>query len=1527
MTFSVNLNEGASFQEGTYTFGITPDSALTETTTIRWEIVPLGALPLSLSRIDNRSGTLNFVMGDTVGKSASFTATANDVINYEGHFQIRVYQVVDGMDDELVGSSETIVLENDVVIDIAIDPATFFPIDGSIAPNFFSVATSRGVELNGAGGNDVYIINKYHSGFAKISDTFGVNQVVFDSGVMITAITEVLDSRESIYAVKLILSTGGVVEVELPSGDDWQYRLGAGEALSYADFKRIVDVGAGYVVESRYVGDAPDAPSTIDLSVRGSENGDILSPDITGITNYENSGGDDIYIITRQQYGNVNIEDTLGSNIIKFDAGIEITSFTPNPNSIADVAITLATGAVITITSPNTSAYKYQLGDDVLLDYADFATKILTPTASAISLSVREENDQTLSLEHFNPTVATGLNAISAVRITALPAIAHGTLWLNNRALNNPDLATADGILVNHGQGNVLTFRPERDYVGPAAFDYQFKDSSAAFSEIATVTINVENKTDIASVAGTIAATTRFQGITITADFGGTGFPETADSAYTFTITAGAHLITRMAGTNEITATTSTTRQELLTYLNSDDGQLIYTLNGTHARGTTARLDDLTSGNTALTETIEPVLALFSGGTNSTTPLIYARVGASITITSAALSLRSPDNETLPSEVMLHSAPAGATILANVLTLNAAAGDHTVRYTLADPENPGQLYAGTQGTLHITTYETPNITVADTAFSGTLSERITTNNTNANATIGFDGAISYDATNRVIKIGAGNFTITNSLINGLPDGAYSFNGALFAAPNMAHTALVAYWNKATNTFHFTTIDAIENLNVAPTAIGYTIINSDLSQDFFIGSDLQVTEDSDMSASGLVNIAVSATLLQEGDVFIGVTNAMPDNITTRVVRRQSQEVNGTYGIFSVSRDDAGALSWSYALDNALAQSLNAATAATDTLWIKFNDQAVDGTAAIQVNIIGVDDAFTYTAHAGATLMAQEAGGNHAATDAHGSFTLGDVDSPDAVITLDAGTDSSNLNRLTFDVENMAFLPLPYGTITFTFINDRLTWQYEIDQTITAIDELNNGDTLTETIYLHGAADGGTPIEQILTLIINGASDAPVIDEVSGTIIDTPSPTDDFPDISGMFSISDVDDTSLSISSANALATTERAGFTHRIEGTYGNLYFHNTTFGYIYVVDDAAINAINASISEQDDFIIRATDAGGTYSDANFIIVVIGAEIADEPFVMLDNGLRYEGAAEQGFVAGFTPSVENGGGIEVISVTEYLISFDGSTPASLSGDGYTSITGLYSLEPTGAVSNPVFEFYLESRPEMTTTSAFFISANYTYAAPDGDTINDSTPYVRASFTYIGSTYEGTSENEVLNVQSAVRGSTKVIGFEGADTITLTASAGTDNIFYRFNSDIPGYAGTDGDDVITNFARAQDNLVLVDIASTTPDADLADLASAGAVDIELLLAADTATIEGVCIHFAQSSSTEDNTYLEVRFSSATQITIASITGLAAAVETNAQEEVHLTDLNLLDDIFGGVDNFAVSTLAASDYSFIQ
>ncbi len=373
MTFSVNLNAGISFSEGeTYSFTITPDAEVSEATTIRWEIVPLGALPISLARLSSTDGTLNFVMGDTAGKSVSFTAPANDAINYEGHFQIRVYASVDGADEELVSSSETIVLENDV----AIDAATFFPIDGSIAPNFFSVATSRGVELNGAGGNDVYIISKYHSGFTKISDTFGVNQVAFDSGVVINEISEVRDSRNSIYAVKLILSTGGVVEVELPSGDDWIYSLGAGEALSYADFKSIVDVGAPYVVESRYAGDAPDAPSTIDLSVPGSANGDILSPDFTGITNYTNSGGDDIYIITRQQYGNVNIEDTLGSNIIKFDAGIEITSFTPNPNSIADVAITLATGAVITITNPNTSAYKYQLGDDELLSYDDLVTEI-----------------------------------------------------------------------------------------------------------------------------------------------------------------------------------------------------------------------------------------------------------------------------------------------------------------------------------------------------------------------------------------------------------------------------------------------------------------------------------------------------------------------------------------------------------------------------------------------------------------------------------------------------------------------------------------------------------------------------------------------------------------------------------------------------------------------------------------------------------------------------------------------------------------------------------------------------------------------------------------------------------------------------------------------------------------------------------------------------------------------------------------------------------------------------------------------
>ena len=73
------------------------------------------------------------------------------------------------------------------------------------------------------------------------------------------------------------------------------------------------------------------------------------------------------------------INDGLGSNTIKFDYGVEITSFVETSSffGISSIAMNLASGATITVTNPaQQGQYQYQFGDEAVMDYAAFKTAL-----------------------------------------------------------------------------------------------------------------------------------------------------------------------------------------------------------------------------------------------------------------------------------------------------------------------------------------------------------------------------------------------------------------------------------------------------------------------------------------------------------------------------------------------------------------------------------------------------------------------------------------------------------------------------------------------------------------------------------------------------------------------------------------------------------------------------------------------------------------------------------------------------------------------------------------------------------------------------------------------------------------------------------------------------------------------------------------------------------------------------------------------------------------------------------------------
>ncbi len=117
--------------------------------------------------------------------------------------------------------------------------------------------------------------------------------------------------------------------------------------------------------------------STITLAASGEHDTLVFGSSYT-YRSASGGAGDDTFIITKHQLGNLSLSDPFGSNVVKFDEGSSITAvvLAGFGRFINKMTITLGTGAEISIASPSTT-FSYQLGDGVLMDYAAFLDEVV----------------------------------------------------------------------------------------------------------------------------------------------------------------------------------------------------------------------------------------------------------------------------------------------------------------------------------------------------------------------------------------------------------------------------------------------------------------------------------------------------------------------------------------------------------------------------------------------------------------------------------------------------------------------------------------------------------------------------------------------------------------------------------------------------------------------------------------------------------------------------------------------------------------------------------------------------------------------------------------------------------------------------------------------------------------------------------------------------------------------------------------------------------------------------------------------
>ena len=171
----------------------------------------------------------------------------------------------------------------------------------------------------------------------------------------------------------------------------------------------------------------------------------------------------------------------------------------------------------------------------------------------------------------------------------------------------------------------------------------------------------------------------------------------------------------------------------------------------------------------------------------------------------------------------------------------------------------------------------------------------------------------------------------------------------------------------------------------------------------------------------------------------------------------------YGSFAMTA--AGV--WTYTLDNAnsAVQALNAGNTLSDS----FTVTTVDGTPqVVTITITGSNDSAVIS---GTTTGAvTEAGSTPGTPTATGTLFDSDVDNPfNTFIPVSSPTPSAS----------------GYGSFTMTAVG---MWIYMLDNANSAVENLNNGDTLTDSFTV--TTVDGTP--QVVSITIHGATDADIND---------------------------------------------------------------------------------------------------------------------------------------------------------------------------------------------------------------------------------------------------------------------------------------------------------------------------------------------------------------------------------------------------------------------------------------------------
>lgn len=723
-----------------------------------------------------------------------------------------------------------------------------------------------------------------------------------------------------------------------------------------------------------------------------------------------------------------------------------------------------------------------------------------------------------------------------------------------------------------------------------------------------------------------------------------------------------------------------------------------------------------------------------------------------------------------------------------------------------------------------------------------------------------------------------------------------------------------YLNSASGAYAFVpNADAINALS-SPTTIGFIVTVSDgqlsTSQTFIVTingvNDTAIISGSAagavLEAGGVANAAPGTPSATGTLTDVDVDNP-PNTFTTVGAPARSA---GGYGTFTMT---AGGV-WTYTLDdgNGAVQALNVGDILTD----HFTVTTIDGTPQlVTITINGTNDAAIISGTTTGSLV--EAGGTSPGTPvATGTLLAADVDNPaNTFVAVNTPTASAH----------------SYGSFTITAAG---VWTYTLDNSSTAVQALNNGDTLTDSFTVT-SADGTA---QTVTITINGSNDGAVISGTkAGSVIEAggvANGTAGTPIATGTLTDLDPDNTSNTFTPVSTPRTSA---------GGFGT--FTMTALGtWTYVLDNnnGTVQALNVGDTLNDQFTVTTVDG----TPQLVTITIHGSN--DAAFI---SGTTTGSVLEAGGISSGTPVAT--GTLTDTDIDNPANTFTAVTSPRTSDGGYGAFTmtasGLwtYTLDNNNAVvdaldvGDTLTDHFTVTTIDGTTQEVTIAIHGASDADPNdfdnlatGSTVVSDPPFVYGTpghdsvagggsvsqIIYGGAgddTLNGTGVNDTIFGGS---GDDTIKGNNGADVIyggsgqdTIDGSNENDTIIGGFGAD--KLTGSNGNDVFVYLSVLDSSAGRFDtITDFRSGSDRIDLTAIGALGFVILALSST------------SSSVPPHTIAWLYDGSANEtIVYVNPTDQTLQIGDSGLLEVHLQGVATIDSSDFIVDQAAAPVLAVS------